>query len=317
MKAIALEQFGGPGVLKEMDLPKPAPASGEVVVRVKAAGVNPVDWKVREGWLKDMFPHGFPLIPGWDMAGVIDEIGEGVTDLSPGDEVYAYARKPTVQHGAYAAFVALEARHVAHKPAALSFEEAASVPLAALTAYQALFDAAKLQPGERVLVHAAAGGVGSFAVQLAHEAGAEVWGTASEPNHDFIRSLGTDHPIDYRRGSFVDAIKDTVPEGVDVIFDCVGGPTLDASPEALKEGGRLISIVDPATVQRFAEQGLQAHFVFVEPNAGQLDRLRDMIEHDTLTTHVSAVLPLEEAAKAHELIETQHTRGKIVLRVTA
>ena len=315
MKAIVMNQFGGRDVLAWADVPKPECGAGEVLVRVKAAGVNPVDWKIREGWLKEMFPHAFPLIPGWDVAGIVEAVGAQVPQWRPGDEVYAYARKPKVQHGAYAEFIALDAAHVARKPSNLSFEEAASVPLAGLTAWQSLFDAAQLKETERVLIHAAAGGVGSFAVQLARNAGAEVFGTASARNHAFLKELGASLAIDYRTEKIPDVIRKAAPDGLDVVYDCVGGAALEQTPELLRENGRLVTIVDPEVAQRFAEQGLNASFVFVEPNSGQLDALRAQLEDGRLKTHVAAVFPLAEAAKAHELIEQQHTRGKIVLTV--
>lgn len=315
MKAIAIEQFGGQEVLKLVDLPVPDCGPGEVLVRVKAAGVNPVDWKIREGWLKEMLPHAFPLIPGWDVAGTVEAVGAGVQAWQVGDDVYAYARKPTVQHGAYAEFITLDAAHVARKPANLTFEEAASVPLAALTAWQSLFGPGQLKETERVLVHAAAGGVGSFAVQLARNAGAEVFGTASAGNHAFLKELGASLVIDYRAGDLADAVRQAAPDGLDLVYDCVGGPALEQSPAFLREGGRLVTIVDPEMAQRFSEQGVNASFVFVEPNADQLDLLRLQLEAGRLKTHLAAVFPLEEAAQAHALIEQQHTRGKIVLTI--
>lgn len=313
MKAIAINAFGGRDQLQVMDLPAPEPGEGEVLIRVKAAGVNPVDWKIREGWLKDMFPHEFPLIPGWDVAGVIERACAQIEGFNAGDEVYAYARKPAVQGGCYAEYVVLEARHVARKPASLSFEEAAAIPLAALTAYQSLFDAAQLRQGEQVLVHAAAGGVGSFAVQLARHAGATVWATASESNHDYLKSLGAAETIDYRAADFRETLKNKGAPPMDVVFDCVGGAALADSPDVMGSEGRLVSIVDPVVCGELADKGFNVQFVFVEPNAKQLDELSRLVEAGELKTHLAAVLPLEEAVRAHELIETQHTRGKIVL----
>ncbi len=313
MRTIAITQFGGREQLKQMELPQPEPGPGEVLIRVKAAGVNPVDWKIREGWLKDLVPHQFPLVPGWDVAGTVEEIGQDVDSFQPGDNVYAYARKPIVQAGCYAEYVVLEARHAARKPTSCSFPEAASIPLAALTAYQALFDTAKLCRGEQILIHAAAGGVGGFAVQLAHHAGATVWATASAPNHAYVKTLGAREIIDYRSADVAQVVKGKHPAGMDVVFDCVGGKALTTSPDVLTSGGRLVSIVDPIACGQLADNGVNAQFVFVEPNAPQLDDLRMRVEQGSLKTELAAVLPLAEAARAHEMIESQHTRGKIVL----
>jgi NADPH2:quinone reductase len=312
MKAIVIPEYGGEEKLQLMEMPKPVPQAGEVLIRVKAVGVNPVDWKIREGWLHDRLPSELPIIPGWDVAGVIEEINGDGAGLSVGDEVYAYARKPVICHGTYAEYVTFDAQHVAPKPASLSFEEAASIPLAALTAYQSLFDAVGLKAGEKVLIHAAAGGVGGFAVQLAHHAGAEVWGTASERNHDYLRALGCDHPIDYHKEDFRH-----VAAGMDVIYDCVGGLPLERSPEALAPGGRLVSIVDPVLCAKFAEQGIAAHYVFVSPNGAQLRLLADLVAQGKFKTEIAITFPLEKAAEAQKLIESQHTRGKIVLTVAS
>jgi NADPH:quinone reductase-like Zn-dependent oxidoreductase len=310
MQAIILDAFGGRDQLRLADVPQPQPADGEVLIRVKAAGVNPVDWKIREGYLEGRLPHAMPIIPGWDVAGIVEATNGDSAGLAVGDAVYAYARKPVIQHGCYAEYVTFEAAHVAPKPPSLSFEEAASIPLAALTAYQSLFDAANLQAGEKLLVHAAAGGVGSFAVQLARHAGAEIWGTASPGNHDYLRELGVDHPIDYHTEDFR-----TVAAGMDVIYDCVGGETLDQSPAALAPNGRLVTIVDGEKCEALVQQGINAQWVFVSPNGAQLRTLAELVEAGALKTHLAATLPLAEAAEAQELIETQHTCGKIVLHV--
>lgn len=313
MKAICIEQFGGRDVLQIKDVPRPLPEPGEVVVAVQAAGVNPVDWKIRAGLLQGRLPHQFPIVPGWDVAGIIAEVGSGVSDWQVGDEVYAYARKPVIQHGTYAEYVAIEISHIARKPANLSFAEAASIPLAALTAYQSLFDAANLQAGESVLIQAAAGGVGGFAVQLAHHAGAKVWGTASTPNHDYIQSLGADIAIDYQSQNVAEVLRADAPDGMDLVYDCVGGAVFDQSIDLLKPQGRLVTILEPVKCQEMVNRGVAAHYVFVSPNGAQLETLRKMVEAGSLQTHLAAVLPLEEAIRAHEMIESQHTRGKIVL----
>ncbi len=315
MKAVILNAYGGRDVLEVAELPKPEPGNGEVRIEVWAAGVNPVDWKIREGYLHDRLPCEFPIIPGWDVAGRIDAVGPEVTQWEEGDEVYAYVRKPVIQHGAYAEYVTFDAAHIARKPNNFSFEEAASVPLAALTAYQSLFDAGKLQPGEQVLIHAAAGGVGGFAVQLARAAGAIVWGTASEANHVYLKELGADHVLDYHEVGVWDRLRESMPDGMDLIYDCIGGETFEQSIPLLSTKGRIVSILEPTRCQALTEQGTPAFYVFVEPSGPQLAKLSAFAESGKLKSHLAAVLPLEDAARAHELIESLHTRGKIVLKV--
>jgi len=313
MKAIAINEFGGPDKLQLIDLPVPEVKEGEILVQVKAAGVNPVDWKIRQGYLKDLFTHEFPVILGWDAAGVVKEVGNGVTRFKQGDEIFAYCRKPIVHGGAYAEYILLEEEHAAIKPKNISFDEAASIPLAALTAYQSLFDAAKLQPGETILIHAAAGGVGGFGVQLAKDHGAVVWATASGGNKKYVQDLGASEVVDYTRVNFGEAVFSKHPGGVDVVFDCLGGEVLQKSAAVVKKSGRLITIVDDPT--GLARSDIHKEFVFVAPNSAQLTELARMVEQGRLKTSLSQVFPfgLEEARKAHELSESGHTRGKMVL----
>jgi NADPH2:quinone reductase len=301
MRAVAIESFGGPERLSLTDLPRPKAGKGEVLVRTVAAGVNPVDWKIREGFLEGRLPHAFPLIPGWDVAGVVEEIGESTARFRKGDKVWAYARKPVVQWGTYADFVAVLEAHAALMPSTYLFEEAAAVPLAALTAYQALFPIARLERGATVLVHAAAGGVGHFAVQLAARAGARVFGTAGSDNHSFVLELGADRAIDYHEEDFRDAVRRVCPEGVDIVLDAVGGDTEARSLEILKERGILVSIVGEPDADKAAERGEQLAIL-----AREIDRGR-------LRAHVSRMLPLAEAARAHEESRAGHVRGKLVL----
>lgn len=317
MKAVYLDDFGPAEVLRFGELPRPTPAKGEVLIRVRAAGVNPVDWKIREGLLKTRLPHQFPIIPGWDVAGVVAEVGPGVRGFQKGDAVYAYARKPVIQDGCYAEYVALPARQVALKPRNLSFEEAAAIPLAALTAWQSLFDAAELKKGQTVLVHAAAGGVGGFAVQLAKNSGATVVGTARAENHEYLRELGADIAVDYTAGDFVAAIRERFPRGVDVVLDAVGGETQTRSAELVRRGGTLVTILAPeaATEAALRRRGANLRYVFVTPNAAQLRKLTALAEAGRLRVHLADMLPLSEAAEAQRRVQTGHTRGKIVLRV--
>ena len=313
MKAIAINEFGGRDKLQLMDLSVPTVRKGEILVQVKAAGVNPVDWKIREGYIKDRFPYEFPIIMGWDASGIVEQTGPEVTRFKQGDEIFAYCRKPIIHGGSYAEYILLEEEHAAIKPKNISFEEAASIPLAALTAYQSLLDAAKISPGETVLIHAAAGGVGGFGVQLAKDHGAVVWATASSGNKEYIQDLGASQVVDYTQKDFRKAVRSHYPDGVDVVFDCVGGDVLQKSAEIVKGGGRLVTIVgDPTGLVR---SDIHKEFVFVAPNSTQLTELARMVEQGRVKTHLSQVFPfgLVEARKAHEISESGHTRGKMVL----
>lgn len=301
MKAAQIHGYGGPDVLVYEDAPRPEPKPGEILLRVHAAGVNPVDWKIRKGLFKGGRDYTFPLILGFDVAGTVEQLGEGVSSVQVGDAVYANMRG-----GAYAEYVAFEAEAAAAKPASLDFVQAASVPVAALTAWQALFDHGKLEAGQTVLIHAAAGGVGSFAVQFAHAKGAHVIGTASARNHNYLRDLGADEVIDYTTTKFEDVVKD-----VDVVFDTMGGETQQRSWGVLKPNGILVSIVDPSA----QSHGAQGTFFSAKPDAAQLTEIGRMIDAGQVKTSIETVLPLSEARQAHEQSESGHTRGKIVLQV--
>jgi NADPH2:quinone reductase len=273
MRAVAIDRFGGPETLTLKDLPAPVPQAGEVLIRIVASGVNPVDWKIREGYLAQRFPHHFPVVLGWECAGIVEATGAGATRFSRGDAVYSYTRLPTVQHGTYAELLALPEASVAKKPASLLFHEAAAVPLAGLTAYQALMREPGITPGSTMLVHAASGGVGHFAVQIAKAAGATVIGTAGKANQDFIKSLGVDHAIDYTAGDFREAVKKIAPDGVDLAFDTVGGDTLAKTYDVVKKGGRLVGVVAVPDAAEGTKRGFAAKYHFVEPSADDLAAL--------------------------------------------
>jgi NADPH:quinone reductase-like Zn-dependent oxidoreductase len=312
MKAVMINEFGGRDKLMLSEFPTPAPSEGEVLVRVHAAGVNPVDWKIREGRLKDRFSHQFPIILGWDMAGVVVETGHSARRFKAGDEVFAYCRRPVIQSGTYAEYVALPESYIAAGPRGLSFEEAASMPLAGLTAYQAIYSAARIKPGESILIIGASGGVGGFAVQFARIAGAAVYAVASQANHAYLKELGADETIDYRETDFCEAVRDYEPQGVDVVFDLIGGEALRRGADCVKTRGRLVSILENAGEQ-FPH--VDFHYVFVEPNVVQLAHISELIAAGKMKTHVSAVYPLEDVRQAHAQMETGHTRGKIVLSI--
>ncbi|MFH8529024.1 NADP-dependent oxidoreductase [Streptomyces tendae] len=306
MKAIALDGYGGPDDLRYTELPDPKVAPGEVLIRVRAAGVNPVDWKHAEGHLDPIMSTHFPLVPGWDVAGVVERVGFDVEEYAPGDEVFGYIRKDSVQHGAYAELVSAHVRMLARKPAALTWEQAAAVPLAGLTAYQAV-KRIGVRAGDTVLVHAAAGGVGSFGVQIAVSLGARVIGTASPGNHDFVRELGAE-PVTYGPG-FADRVTRLAPDGIDAALDFAGADAVDTSLHLLRRPERLASIVDSAA----ADKG--GHYVWVRPDTADLTALAELADRGKLAVHVERALPLAEAAEAWRLSAAGHTRGKLVLTV--
>jgi NADPH:quinone reductase-like Zn-dependent oxidoreductase len=312
MKAIRIHNYGGPEVLRYEDAPRPQPQAGEVLVRVHAAGVNPIDWKVREGEMKDFWPHKFPLILGWDLSGVVEELGRGPAAAGRfkiGDEVYGLP-DPT-RGGAYADYIVVREPELALKPNSLHHIRAAAVPLAALTAWQSLFDTSQLQPGQRVLIHAGSGGVGHFAVQLAKWKGAYVFATASTKNQDLLRKLGVDEPIDYTQQRFENIVRN-----IDAVLDTIGGETQERSWQVLKKGGALLSVVQPPSAEKAKELGVRAAFVASHPNGAQLEEIAKIINSGKLAPVIDRILPLSEARRAHELSQSGHTHGKIVLRVT-
>ena len=315
MKAMVIDSFGGPEVMSLTDIPTPAPAPGEVLIRIRATSVNPVEWKIREGALSRLFPCRFPLILGWDAAGTIAALGEGVTGFEIGDRVWSYCRKPDIQWGTYAEYVTMSADAVAPMPANLSFGQASTIPLVGLTSWQSLFDVAEIRPGQTVLIHAGAGGIGSLAVPLAKWAGATVIATARADNHDYVRGLGADHVIDYTTEDFVAATRALVPEGVDFAFGTVGGEVLTRSYEAVRTGGILVSITDKTDKDEAERRGIRVKYVFVQPNGIQLRRLAGLVESGVLHAPEIMEMPLTKAAEALDISKRGHVRGKIVLMV--
>lgn len=307
MRAAHYDTFGDAEVLKVGEVPDPPVGPDAVLVRTRAASVNPVDTKIREGYLKGAYPHHLPIIPGWDIAGVVEAVGPAViTGLEVGDEVWGYVRRDDVAFGTAAELVPAPQRTVARKPRSLSFEQAAAVPLAGLTAYQALTEAVQIQPGERVLVHAAAGGVGHLAVQIAVARGCEVVGTASPHNHARLEDLGVAEVIDYHAGP----ISAQLSAPVDAVADFVGGEALEDAPRQVKDPARIASVIDP---QKAKEIGGQ--YVFVRPNRSHLDALAELVENGQLRVEIEKTFPLEQIADAHRLIEEGHTRGKIAVAI--
>lgn len=313
MKAIQVHAFGGNDAMVLEDVPDPVAGEGEYVVRIRAAGVNPVDWRVVRGHIAQRgMPHALPLVPGWDFAGEVVSRGHAARRFSVGDKVFGYLRRPTVQHGTYAEMQAVPEPYVVAMPARASFVEAAALPLVGLTSLQSL-RAAEVSAGERVLVLGASGGTGTMAVQLARILGAEVCGVASAKNHAWVKSLGAAEVYDYAGASASGGIPG-VPEGAfDVVYDCVGGVTYAAARRALREGGRAVSITNREPTAAWKDLGDRYRYVFVEPHAPQLAELAGWFDAGRLAVHVDETFPLARAAEAHARSEALHTRGKIVL----
>jgi NADPH:quinone reductase-like Zn-dependent oxidoreductase len=305
MKAIRIHQYGGPEVLAQVEMQRLTPGADEVLIKVQAASVNPIDWKLRAGHMKEVFPLTFPSTLGWDISGIVEEAGNKVTQFKRGDEVYAL-----IKVGGYAEYAIAQENVVAKKPRTVDHVQAAAVPVAGLTALQALFEVAQLRAGQKVLIHAAAGGVGNFAVQLAKARGAYVIGTASSRNQTFLGDLGVDKAVDYQKTRFEDAVRD-----VDVVLDTIGGETLERSFKVLKKGGILVSLVQPPSQELAAKYGVRALFYGGHASSSDLAEIAKLIDDGKVKPVVETVLPLAEARRAHELSETGHARGKIVLKV--
>src|SRR5213596_1854821 len=306
MKSVVAHEYGGPEVLKFENVPRPEPKENEALVRVIASGVNPADPLTLSGKFAREFGTHLPLIPGYDIAGIIEKTGAKVTKLKAGDAIYGY---PTFG-GGWAEYVIVSEGEVAGKPASLSFTEAAAVPMGALTAWQALVDTAQLRAGQTILIHGGSGGVGSFAVQIAKARGARVIATASRANQDLLKQLGADVPIDYTKTKFEDVAKD-----VDAVLDPVGRETLASSYGVVKKGGIVVSLVarpDPVEIEKRQTRGAT---VWVQPKAKELAEIAHLIDARKIKPVVTQVLPLSEAIAAEQQAATHHTRGKVVLRV--
>ncbi|HAE84477.1 MAG TPA: NADPH:quinone reductase [Ktedonobacter sp.] len=307
MKAIRFHDYGGPEVLKYEDMPRPEPQQGEVLIQVRAASVNPLDLAVREGWMASMIPLQLPAIAGVDVAGTGKATGKGVTDFSIGQDVYGFL---SMGSGAYAEYATVAIETIASQPQTLDYVEAASVPLAATAAWQALFEVGGLKEGQKVLVHGGAGGVGTFAVQMAKLKGARVLATASDQNVEFVKKLGADEVIDYRTTPF-----ETIAHSVDVVLHLIGGETQQRSWGVLKAGGMLVSLLGPPSQEDAAKYGVRAAFLGAQPTTGLLKEFADLLDRGQIKPHVGKVFPLEQARQAQELKRHGHTRGKIVLKI--
>ncbi len=308
MKAIVAHQYGGPEVLKYEDAPRPEPNDDQILVRIIAAGVNPVDGMILSGMFSKNQKLASPMIPGGDIAGVVEKTGSKITKLKKGDAIYAYLSLKN--NGGYAEYAVANEKEAAVKPKSISFEEAAAVPIVALTAWQALIDSAKLSAGQSVLIHGGSGGVGTFAIQIAKARGAKVYATASTANQELLKQLGADVAIDYTMQKFEDAAKD-----VDVVLDSVGKDTLARSYSIVKKGGFIATLVSRLDQAELDKHGIRGESISVVPNADELSEIGKLIDAKKIKVLVSQTFPLTDAVKAQEQVATGHTRGKIVLKV--
>jgi NADPH:quinone reductase-like Zn-dependent oxidoreductase len=308
MKAAVLHGHGGPENFKYEATARPVPKYDEVLIKVMAAGVNPVDTYIRKGMPGRKGPENGPMIIGYDIAGVIEKPGAGIKAYKAGDAVYAYLA--ISRGGGYAEYAIAKEHEMSLKPKNIDFEKAAAVPLAATTAWQALIDTAKLEKGQTLLIHGGSGGVGCFAVQIAKARGAKVIATASTANQDLLKQLGVDQPIDYSKTKFEEVVKD-----VDVVLNCVRADVLKPSYGIVKKGGIIVSITDEPEQAECVKHGIRGSRVMAHPDSKVLEELTKLIEADKITPIVSQSFPLMEIAKAHEQVETRHTRGKIVLKI--
>jgi NADPH:quinone reductase-like Zn-dependent oxidoreductase len=306
MRAVRFHDYGPPEALAVDEAPRPVPGEGEVLVRVHAAGVNPIDCKLRAGYLKDFMPVQLPYTPGYDLAGTVEAVGPGVTEFTPGQAVFGRGA------GSYAEYAIAPATALAPKPVNITFDQAATIAIGGVTAWAGLFDTAGLQPGQRLLVQGAAGGTGSYAVQLGRWKGAHVIGTASARNLDAVRSLGAEQAIDYTATPVEQAVSD-----VDVVFDAVGGETMERSWQLLKPGGILVEVAGMPSEETAQQHGVRTSGVQAPPViAGILQQLAELIESGTVQAEVGRVFPMEEAAQAQALSETGHGRGRVILHIT-
>lgn len=314
MRAAIIERFGGPEELREADIPEPPLGPDYVHIRVQSAGVNPVDTKIRQGAQKDRFPFLWPVTLGWDVSGTVERVGPAVVDFQPGDPVISYCRKDFVGHGAYAEILSVRPPYVVSR-GDLDPIEAGGLPLGGLTAYQALSDALAIGENETVAVRGASGGVGAFAVQIAHAQGARVIAIAGPEGEQFVRELGADEFLDYHSDDAPQRLRSLGEGGIDALFDLAGGDQLDDWAGAVRDGGRVASVLVPLEADRWAERGISARYVFVRPDADQLAYLVGLHRSGRLRVPVAETLPLAQAADAHRKQEAGGLRGKLILTV--
>ncbi|TWT26366.1 NADP-dependent oxidoreductase [Planomicrobium sp. CPCC 101110] len=310
MKAIVIDQYGGIEELKEREVGRPAINDDQVLLEVHATSINPIDWKLREGYLKEMLPFEFPIILGWDAAGVVAETGRNVTGFKVGDRVFT--RPLTTRQGTYAEYVPVEEHLLAKMPDSMSFEEGAAIPLTGLTAWEGLVEIAGVKEGDKVLVHAGAGGVGTFAVQIAKSFGAYVATTASAKNEAMLQSLGADRVIDYKSEDFSEVLS-----GFDIVLDTIGGEVRAKSFGVLKKKGKLVSIIEPPSEGEEEKYDVEIGYFFLEPNGAKLQKLADLYESGQLKAIIGETFEFTEKGlkNAHKISETHHAQGKLVVKI--
>ncbi|GEK91830.1 NADP-dependent oxidoreductase [Alkalibacterium kapii] len=309
MKAIVIEKYGQANELTEKELPVPEIKPNQILIEMHATSINPIDWKLRAGYLANNMPFEFPLILGWDAAGVVSKVGSDVTKFKEGDEVFA---RPAMENGTYAEYVAVDEDLVALKPESVSYNEAAAAPLAGLTAWQCLLDFGKIKTGDKVLIHAGSGGVGSFAIQIAKHFGAYVYSTASGKNEDFLKQLGVDEFINYKTTDFTDVVKDA-----DLVVDTMGGEILERSLDVVKDGGKLVSIVGQPDAEKAEKRDIETESLWLNPNGKQLAELGELMSKGKVNAQIGHILPFTEEGlrEAHKISETHHAKGKIVIEI--
>lgn len=323
MRTVAIERCGGVEQLRMMEVPRPQPGPGEILVRVAYAGVNPADWKCREGWLAPYFQYRFPFVLGFDAAGVVARVGEGVIGFAVGDRIVACSKQGLGEGGSYAEYMLALAALAAPLPPGCGMAEAAALPTAGITAYEGVFESGRVQPGRRVLVHGGAGGVGSYAIQLARHAGARVAATCGPANLDYVRSLGAELAIDYRRGRIAEDLAAWAPQGVDLLLDAVGNGSLPRALELVRPGGVLAPVATLITDEPAHDaDGAAQRGVRIVPTMSSYQRsgaqLRELVRlfgEGNLRAPALTVLPLAHAAEAHALAQAGHVRGKLLLEV--
>ncbi|MEO0996893.1 MAG: NADP-dependent oxidoreductase [Pseudomonadota bacterium] len=317
MKAVYYESHGGPEVLQLGELPIPEPGDDQVLVKVAAAAVNPIDRRLRAGELQEYIARTFPVVPGWDLAGRIVKVGRNVTGWQVGDEVLGLAFTWSIQHGTYAEYAPIDATAIAAKPASLSFVEAAALPLVTLTAWQSLHEFADVQPGQTVLIQAGAGGVGSVAIPIAKHLGATVYTTASAKNTNYVHGLGANHVIDYTTTDYVEVIREQVPQGLDMVLETIlSEATIEAAVHLVKAGGTIAYMNnEPPDMPELAEKSIKSEFIHHRPDGDSLGTLMPLFEEGVLKIPKIEVMTLDQAQEAHRKSEAGHTRGKLVLRI--
>ncbi|MFS1511072.1 NADP-dependent oxidoreductase [Chengkuizengella sp. SCS-71B] len=310
MKAVVINQYGGRDQLQEMAVPVPKLNDKDVLIEVHASAVNPVDIFTREGYLQENVPHQFPVILGLDVAGIVKEVGASVTKFKVGDEVFS--RPDIARNGTYAEYVAVDEDYIAKKPSNLTFEEAASIPLVGITTYQSLVDTAGLKQRDKVLIHAGAGGVGTFAIQFAKSKGAYVATTTSEKNVQLVKQLGADEVINYETTDFSEVLSD-----YDIVLDTLGGDIQEKSLKVLKDGGTLVALNQPPAENFGKEKNIKASFIFMQPNGEQLKEIGELIEANKIKPIIAEQFSLSEQGirNAHELSESKRAKGKIVIKI--